>query len=146
MEIKKIVPAPFTKGVNFSNWLEHRPADEIYADMFSRQDFVNVKKLGCDVIRLPIHFERFCRREEDYRIHEKILTILDNVASWAGELGDAIPRWGAALPAGIAGGAAWGNAPILSAAADAPGEGKFPKHQLWYNLLHHPIEMAVAVW
>ena len=84
MEIKKIVPAPFTKGVNFSNWLEHRPADEIYADMFSRQDFVNVKKLGCDVIRLPIHFERFCRREEDYRIHEKILTILDNVASWAG--------------------------------------------------------------
>ena len=56
MAIEKIVPAPFSKGVNFSNWLEHRPAEDIRADMFTREDFVNVKKLGCDVIRLPIHF------------------------------------------------------------------------------------------
>lgn len=87
MAIEKIVPAPFSKGVNFSNWLEHRPAEDIRADMFTRQDFVNVKKLGCDVIRLPIHFERFCRREDGYCIHEKILGVLDNVAAWAGELG-----------------------------------------------------------
>ena len=86
MSNQKTVPAPFTKGVNFSNWLEHRSAEQVYADMFTRQDFVNAKELGCDVIRLPIHFERFCDRADDYRIHEKILGILDNVAAWAGEL------------------------------------------------------------
>lgn len=87
MEIAKTIPAPFTKGVNFTNWLEHRPAEQINADMFTRQDFVNAQKLGCDVIRLPIHFERFCDAENDYRIPQKILDILDNVAAWAGELG-----------------------------------------------------------
>ena len=86
MSNQKTVPAPFTKGVNFSNWLEHRSAEQVYADMFTRQDFVNAKELGCDVIRLPIHFERFCDRADGYRIHEKILGILDNVAAWAGEL------------------------------------------------------------
>ena len=54
MSMQKMIPAPFEKGVNFSNWLEHRSTDKIIADMFTRQDFVNVKKLGCDVIRLPI--------------------------------------------------------------------------------------------
>ena len=87
MDIMKTLPAPFTKGVNFTNWLEYRPAEEINADMFTRADFVNAQALGCDVIRLPIHFERMCRAEEGYRIPQKILGILDNVAAWAEELG-----------------------------------------------------------
>lgn len=86
MEKLKTIPAPFTKGVNFTNWLEYRPAEEINADMFTRQDFVNAQKLGCDVIRLPIHFERMCREADGYQIPQKILAILDNVAAWAGEL------------------------------------------------------------
>ena len=44
----KIIPAPFTKGVNFTNWLEYRPAEEINADMFTRADFVNAQALGCE--------------------------------------------------------------------------------------------------
>ena len=86
MSMQKMIPAPFEKGVNFSNWLEHRSTDKIIADMFTRQDFVNVKKLGCDVIRLPIHFERFCAAEEGYAIPQKILDILDNVSNWSAEL------------------------------------------------------------
>ena len=81
MSVQKTIPAPFSKGVNFSNWLEHRSAEQIIENMFTRQDFVNAKALGCDVIRLPIHFERFCSKEERYRIHEKILAILDKVAA-----------------------------------------------------------------
>lgn len=86
MGVTKAVPAPFTKGVNFTNWLEYRPADQIIADMFTKQDFVNVKKLGCDVVRLPIHFERICEGIADNTIPAKILDILDNVATWAEEL------------------------------------------------------------
>ena len=85
--MNKTIPAPFTKGVNFTNWLEHRSAEAVNADLFTKQDFINAKSLGCDVIRLPIHFERFCFAENDYRIPQKSLTILDNVAAWAEEVG-----------------------------------------------------------
>ena len=86
MEKLKTIPAPFEKGVNFTNWLEYRSAEQINADMFTKQDFCNAKDLGCDVIRLPIHFERICRAEDGYIIPQKILNILDNVAAWAAEL------------------------------------------------------------
>lgn len=86
MSVQKTIPAPFTKGVNFTNWLEHRSAEQIDEHMFTRQDFVNAKALGCDVIRLPIHFERFCSKEDGYVIPQKILSILDHVAAWAAEL------------------------------------------------------------
>ena len=58
MEVKKTIPAPFEKGVNFTNWLEYRSAEQINAEMFGYQDFENARKMGCDVIRLPIHFEK----------------------------------------------------------------------------------------
>jgi len=85
MENRKIIPAPFEKGVNFTNWLEHIPAEKVNENMFTKQDFLNAKKLGCDVIRLPIHFERFCFPGNHYEIPGKILKILDNVAAWAEE-------------------------------------------------------------
>ncbi len=81
------ISAPFQKGVNFTFWLEFKKAEQVNAEMFSRKDFENVKQLGCDVVRLPIHFENFCTPEEGYMIHEKILGILDNCVRWATELG-----------------------------------------------------------
>nr|MBR4280860.1 glycoside hydrolase family 5 protein [Clostridia bacterium] len=87
MTVQKTIPAPFTKGVNFTNWLEYRSADQIDENMFTKQDFVNARKLGCDVIRLPIHFEKICQEADGYMIPQKILHILDNVASWAEALG-----------------------------------------------------------
>ena len=86
MERKKAISAPFTKGVNFTNWLEYRTAEEIDAGFFTKKDFENVKSLGCDVVRLPIHFERICRLEDGYQIPDKILWILDRVVAWAEEL------------------------------------------------------------
>ena len=86
METRKAIPAPFTKGVNFTNWLEHRSTDQVHGDMFTKQDFMHAKSLGCDVIRLPIHFERFCEEAEGFVIPDKIWQILDRVAAWAEEL------------------------------------------------------------
>jgi len=82
----KTIPCPFEKGVNFTNWLEYRSAEQIDANMFSRQDFANARKMGCDVIRLPIHFEKICRAADGYIIPKKILDILDNAAAWTEEL------------------------------------------------------------
>ena len=86
MGVTKAIPAPFTKGVNFTNWLEYRTAEQINPELFTKQDFANAKLLGCDVVRLPIHFERICEEISDYTIPEKILKILDKVALWAEEL------------------------------------------------------------
>lgn len=82
----KAVPAPFSKGVNLTNWLEYRPAKDINPEYYTKKDFENVKALGCDVVRLPIHFERICEGVADMTIPDKILEILDNVAAWAEEL------------------------------------------------------------
>lgn len=84
--MKKALAAPFKKGVNFTNWLEFRPADEVKEDMYTREDFENVKKLGCDVVRLPIHFERLCDTTQNYKIPDKIFGMLDKIESWAAEL------------------------------------------------------------
>lgn len=85
--MKKAIGAPFHKGVNFTNWLEFRSMENIQVDMFTKQDFENVKKLGCDVVRIPIHFECICSKENGYRIPAELYSILDNVASWSEELG-----------------------------------------------------------
>ena len=68
MAIKKAVPAPFTKGVNFTNWMEFRRADQINPELFTKKDFEKVKKLGCDVVRIPMHFETICEGIADYTI------------------------------------------------------------------------------
>ena len=83
---KRAVPAPFTKGVNFTNWMEFRRAEEINPKHFTKQDFQNAKKLGCDVIRIPMHFEKICEGIPDMKIPDNIFGILDNVAAWAEEL------------------------------------------------------------
>ena len=80
---EKCVRAPFTKGINLTNWLEYRPMDEVQTDYYTEQDFLNVKKLGCDVIRLPIHFEKLCREEDGYAIPDRLLKLLDRAVSWA---------------------------------------------------------------
>jgi len=86
MAVMKAVPAPFSKGVNFTNWFEFRRADEINPEYFTKKDFTDAKSLGCDVIRIPIHFERICEGIADMTIPENVLAILDKIAAWSEEL------------------------------------------------------------
>ena len=86
MKRVKAIPAPFTKGVNFSNWLEFKTADQIDTEYFTKKDFANAKALGCDAVRIPIHFEQMCAGSADYKVPARLFEVLDNVASWAEEL------------------------------------------------------------
>jgi endoglucanase len=54
--------------------------------MFTKKDFENAKSIGCEVVRIPIHFERFCSEEDGYIIPGKILDILDDITKWSDEL------------------------------------------------------------
>ena len=83
----KAISAPFKKGVNFTIWLEYGSVEQNHADMFTKKDFENAKSLGCDVIRIPIHFEKFCSEADGYQIPKFLLDVLDNVAAWTEELG-----------------------------------------------------------
>lgn len=82
----KSVPAPFTRGVNFSEWLEFKDKDQLDATYMTKVDFENAKKMGCDVVRLPVHFERLTAGAPGYAVAEEIWSILDDVVVWANEL------------------------------------------------------------
>lgn len=86
MGIRRAIQAPFEKGVNFTIWLEYSNAETVNENFFTKADFENVKKLGCDIVRLPIQFERFCSEEDGYKVPQVLLNILDRVAAWSKEL------------------------------------------------------------
>ena len=46
---------PFTKGVNLTNWFQVNEVGQIQINKYTKKDFEQLKSLGCDVIRLPIH-------------------------------------------------------------------------------------------
>ena len=84
--IARALPAPFQKGVNFTIWLEWGTVEKNFSEMFGKKDFENAKALGCDVIRIPIHFENFCKEEDGFQIPKFLIDILDNIAEWSEEL------------------------------------------------------------
>jgi len=74
---------PFSRGFNFSKWFEARAFKDIDFKKFSEQDFIDVKSLGADVIRLPVAFHNFVLGEKDHTLNPELLKYLDSVADWA---------------------------------------------------------------
>jgi len=46
---------PFHRGVNLTGWFQADSPRQIQFTKFTKQDFLDIKSLGCDVIRLPIN-------------------------------------------------------------------------------------------
>jgi len=79
---------PFSKGVNLAGWFQHvQSASEIQFSRFTYQDFENIRSLGCDHIRLPVELSSFTGPSPDYILDPLILKFLDEVISWAEDLG-----------------------------------------------------------
>jgi endoglucanase len=79
-------PASFHKGVNLTDWFQTSNPGQIQFTKFTKQDFFDIKSLGCDVIRLPINLLFFTDREPDYTIDPLILSFLDSVVNWSEEV------------------------------------------------------------
>jgi endoglucanase len=77
---------PFKKGVNFTNWFQASSPWQIHFKKFTRQDFVDVKSLGCDVIRLPINLHHMTDGAPDYKLDSLFLYFLDQVVDITEEL------------------------------------------------------------
>lgn len=84
---EKAVTAPFTKGFNLCSWFEIWSPGIPNLGLYDKTTFENIKELGCDVIRVPIHFEMFIEDDKSYKIKPIIFEYLDKACDWAEELG-----------------------------------------------------------
>lgn len=77
---------PFKRGVNLTNWFKTSSARQIHFTKFTKQDFINIKSLGCDVIRLPINLHFMTDGAPNYTVDPKFLYFFDQIIDWAEEL------------------------------------------------------------
>lgn len=77
---------PFKRGVNLTGWLQTSGARQIQFTKFTRQDFINIKSLGCDVIRLPINLHFMTGGAPAYTIDPLFYYFLDQIVDYAEEL------------------------------------------------------------
>jgi endoglucanase len=82
-ELRKV---PFKRGVNLSKWLEVKDVRQIPFKKYTEEDFINIKKLGCDVIRLPIDLKYMTNGAPNYIIDPIFFNILDQIVDWAEKL------------------------------------------------------------
>ena len=75
--------APFSRGVNFSAWFESYSAQSIPFTRYTEQDFINVKSLGADVIRLPVRMHSMTGGAPNYTIDPLLFRFLDQAIDWA---------------------------------------------------------------
>lgn len=78
---------PFNKGFNLHDWFENfDDITDIKFKKFIRQDFENMKALGCDHIRLPVEFFDATGPAPDFTIDPMFFMFIDEVVNWAEEL------------------------------------------------------------
>jgi endoglucanase len=78
--------APFSKGVNLTNWFQASGPRKIQFKKFTKKDFNDIKSLGCDVIRLPINLHAMTNGSPDYSIDPLFFSFLDSTVNWAENL------------------------------------------------------------
>ncbi|HOV76530.1 MAG TPA: glycoside hydrolase family 5 protein [Sedimentisphaerales bacterium] len=77
---------PFHRGVNLTGWFQAESPRRIQFSKFTKQDFLDIQSLGCDVIRLPINLHFMTGGAPDYRLDPLFLQFLDQVVDWCQEL------------------------------------------------------------
>ncbi|KAB2925280.1 MAG: cellulase family glycosylhydrolase [Bacteroidetes bacterium] len=79
--------APFSRGVNLTNWFQEASPRQIQFSKYTKKDFADIKALGCDVIRLPVNLHAMTSGAPLYTPDPLFLGMLDQAVNWAEELG-----------------------------------------------------------
>ena len=77
---------PFHRGINLTGWFQASNARQIQFTRYTRQDFENIKSLGCDAIRLPINLHAMTKGAPNYTLDPLFFEFLDKVITWAEQL------------------------------------------------------------
>ncbi|MCL2209512.1 MAG: glycoside hydrolase family 5 protein [Treponema sp.] len=81
---QQVPQVPFSKGVNFTFWFGYaKNALGINPARYTEQDFEDIKRLGFDVIRLPIDFSLYSSGAPNYIIDPHLFRLLDNAVDLA---------------------------------------------------------------
>jgi len=77
---------PFSRGVNLTGWFQTSNIRQVQFTKFTKQDFLNIQSLGCDVIRLPIRLHQMTNGAPDYTVDPLFYYFMDQIVNWAEEL------------------------------------------------------------
>jgi len=77
---------PFSRGVNLTGWFQAGSPGQIQFKKYVKQDLINIKSLGCDVIRLPINLHSMTTGSPGYTLDPMFVSFLDSVVTWAEDL------------------------------------------------------------
>lgn len=80
------ISVPFTKGVNLTNWFQVNEVGQIQINKYTKKDFEQLKSLGCDVIRLPIHLHSQSSGQPNFEVNPLLFEFLDEIVAWAEDL------------------------------------------------------------
>ncbi|MDR2784267.1 MAG: glycoside hydrolase family 5 protein [Treponema sp.] len=81
--VKSNYPAPFSKGVNFSEWFQSPSPQTIPFTKYTEETFEQAKSLGVDVVRLPLNLHSFTTGVAAYTLDPLFLRLLDQAVDWA---------------------------------------------------------------
>ncbi len=87
LSITNAMDVPFKKGVNLTGWFQTSSAQQVQFTSYTKQDFIDIKSLGVDVIRLPINLHYMTSGAPDYKLDPVFCNFLDQVIAWTEELG-----------------------------------------------------------
>ncbi|MDR1218449.1 MAG: glycoside hydrolase family 5 protein [Treponema sp.] len=79
--------APFSKGVNFTEWFQSPSPQTIPFTKYTEETFEQAKSLGVDVVRLPLNLHSFTNGvaagRSAYTLDPLFLRLLDQAVDWA---------------------------------------------------------------
>jgi endoglucanase len=78
--------APFSRGVNLTGWFQVSSPGQIQFTRFTKQDIINIKSLGCDVIRLPVNMHAMTSGSPSFTLDPLYFSFLDSVVTWCEQL------------------------------------------------------------
>jgi endoglucanase len=67
---------PFHKGVNLADWFQRSSAREIHINRFTQDDFLAIRDLGCDHVRLPVDLLNMAGPAPGYELDPLFLQFL----------------------------------------------------------------------
>jgi endoglucanase len=87
LQVHQSQTSTFTKGVNLSDWFLANRAEEIKKDQYTLSDFINIKSLGIDVVRLPIRLTAMTDESANYVLNPVFFQKLDYALDIAEQTG-----------------------------------------------------------
>jgi endoglucanase len=137
--------APFSRGVNLTEWFQAGSPGQIQFKRFTKQDFINIRNLGCDVIRLPINMNSMTSGEPSYTLDPLYVSFQDSVVAWCEQLKIYLILDNHSFDPNVNTSTDIGNilTKVWSQTAD---HYKDKSEYLLYEILNEPHGISTAVW